>query len=220
MPDFQVNRGADTLLTIQETSEELIKNSKAVHASCFALSREPTRSAVRRALRLGKRHQKIVSLDPNYNPRIWPDKEEAWEVLAQIMPYISVIKPSLDDARLLFDPNMVEAELESACMDRFHELGAEVVIVTRSGGIVTISDGKSIDRVGPLPLVEVDSVIGGGDAFWAGLLVARLDGKTWKEAVIFAHQVAALKLQNVGHVDRLINKELLYNQVQVLMDQI
>ena len=220
VPDFQVNRGADTLLTIQETSEELIKNSKAVHTSCFALSREPTRSAVRRALRLGKRHQKIVSLDPNYNPRIWPDKEEAWEVLAQIMPYISVIKPSLDDARLLFDPNMVEAELESACMDRFHELGAEVVIVTRSGGIVTISDGKSVKRVGPLPLVKVDSVIGGSDAFWAGLLVARLDGKTWKEAVIFAHQIAALKLQNVGHVDKLINKEVLYNQVQVLMDQL
>jgi len=214
VPDFQVNRGADSLLSIQETPEELIINSKAVHTSCFALSREPTRSAIRRALRLAKRHNKIVSLDPNYNPRIWPDKEEAWEVLSQIMPNITLIKPSLNDARLLFDPNMSEIELETACLDRFHELGARVVIVTRSGGIVTISEGKKVDRIGPLPLVEVDSAIGGSDAFWGGLLVAHLDGKIWKEAVCFAHQVAALKLQNIGHVDNLINKELLYNQVQ------
>jgi sugar/nucleoside kinase (ribokinase family) len=109
---------------------------------------------------------------------------------------------------------MSETELEAACMDRFHELGAQIVIVTRSGGIVTISDGKKVDRVGPLPLVEVDSAIGGSDAFWGGLLVAHLDGKTWKEAVCFAHHVAALKLQSVGHVKKLINKELLYNQAQ------
>ena len=214
VPDFQVNRGADTLLTLRETSEELIRNSRAVHTSCFALSREPSRSAVRRAVRLAKRHQKIVSLDPNYNPRIWPDKVEAWEVLAQIMPYITIVKPSLNDARLLFDPNMSETELEAACMDSFHDLGANVVIVTRSGGIVTISTDGKVERVGPLPLVEVESVTGGSDAFWAGLLVANLDGKSWKEAVCFAHQVACLKLKNVGHIEQLINKELLYNQVE------
>jgi len=214
VPDFQVNRGSDSLLSIHDTPEDFIKHSRAVHTSCFALSREPSRSAVSRALRLAKKHQKIVSLDPNYNPRIWPDKLEAWEVLAQIMPYITIIKPSLNDAKLLFDPNMSETELETACLERFHDLGAEVVIVTRSGGIVTISDGKTVERVGPLPLVKVDSVIGGSDAFWAGLLVAHLDGKTWKEAVCFAHQVAALKLLNVGHVQHLINKELIYNQLK------
>ena len=214
VPDFQVNRGADSLLRIRETPEELIKHTRAVHTSCFALSREPSRSAIHRALRLAKRHNKVVSLDPNYNPRIWPDKVEAWEVLAQIMPYITVVKPSLDDARLLFDPNMDEKELETACLDRFHDLGAEVVIVTRSGGIVTISDGVTVERIGPLPLVSVDSVIGGSDAFWGGLLVAHLDGKSWKEAVCFAHRIAALKLQNVGHVQKLIDKELIYNQIE------
>lgn len=45
---------------------------------------------------------------------------------------------------------MSETELEAACMERFHELGAEVVIVTRSGGIVTISTGDKIERVGSI----------------------------------------------------------------------
>ena len=219
VPDFQVNRGADTLLTIRDISEELIKNSRAVHTSCFALSREPSRSAVRRALRLAKRHDKLVSLDPNYNPRIWPDKMEAWEVLAQIMPYITLVKPSLEDARLLFDPNLEEDQLEQACLDRFHDLGAEVVIVTRSGGVVTVSNGSSVEHIGPLPLVEVNSVIGGSDAFWAGLLVSRLENKSWKESVCFAHEIAALKLQHVGHIEELIDRGAVQRQVdQVIKD--
>ncbi len=214
VPDFQVNRGADTLLTIHDTPEELIKHCKAVHTSCFALSREPTRSAVRRAIRLAKRHGKTVSLDPNYNPRVWPDKIEAWEVLSQIMPYVTIIKPSLNDARLLFDPNMQEEELEAACLDRFHNLGAEVVIFTRSGGLVTVSDGSGVQSVGPLPFIKVKSAIGGSDAFWGGLLVAHLDGKSWPETVCFAHQVAALKLQNIGHVEKCIDRQAIYRDIE------
>lgn len=213
VPDFQVNRGADTLLTIRDIPEELIQHSKVVHTSCFALSREPSRSAVRRALRLAQRHGKLVSLDPNYNPRIWPDKMEAWEVLAQILPYVSLVKPSLEDARLLFDPNLSEEELETACLEQFHNLGARTVVITRSGGVVTVSDGNSVERIGPLPLVEVNSVIGGSDAFWAGLLVSRLENKSWVESVCFAHEIAALKLQNVGHLDHLIDRKEIESKV-------
>ena len=45
-------------------------------------------------MRLGSRLGKIVTLDPNYDPRVWPDKVEAWEVLAEVMPYVTIVKPS------------------------------------------------------------------------------------------------------------------------------
>jgi sucrose-phosphate synthase len=214
VPDFQVNRGADMLLNIRDVPEELIVRAQVVHTSCFALAGEPTRSAVRRALRLAHRHGKLVSLDPNYSSRVWPDKVEAWEVLAQILPYVTIVKPSLEDARRLFDYNMEEDELEAACLREFHDLGAEVVIVTRSGGVVTISDGKSYECVGPLPLVEVASAIGGSDAFWAALLVAHLDGMPWPFCICFAHEVAAYKLHVIGHVEHMINREVIYQQLE------
>jgi sucrose-phosphate synthase len=210
VPDFQVNRGADTLLDIRDVSEELIGRAKAVHTSCFALAREPARSAIRRALRLAHRDGKLVSLDPNYSPRIWPDKMEAWEVLAQILPYVTIVKPSLEDARRLFDYNMEEDELEDACLRQFHGLGAEVVIVTRSGGLVTVSHDGEVERVGPLSLVSVRSAIGGSDAFWGALLVARLEGKPWSFCVRFAHEIAARKLRKVGHIERMIDREAIY----------
>jgi sugar/nucleoside kinase (ribokinase family) len=68
--------------------------------------------------------------------------------------------------------------------------------------------------VGPLPLIEVVSVIGGSDAFWGALLVAHLDGKPWPLCVCFAHEVAALKLHEIGHVQRLINREAIYRQLK------
>jgi fructokinase len=163
---------------------------------------------------LAHRSGKLVSLDPNYEPRVWASKLEVWEVLAQVLPYVDVVKPSLKDARRLFDPNMEEDELEAACLREFHSLGARVVIVTRSGGVVTISDGANVERVGPLPLVEVVSVTGGRDAFWAGLLVARLDGEAWPSCVCFAHAVAARKLRQVGHVEHMIDRAVIYRQAE------
>jgi hypothetical protein len=141
VPDFQVNRGADALLSIREVPDELVERARAVHTSAFALSRDPQRLAVRRAMRLGARLGKVVSLDPNYDPRVWPDREEAWEVLAEVLPYVTVVKPSLEDARRLFDPNMDDDALEEACLSTFHDLGARVVVMTRSGGAVDVSDG-------------------------------------------------------------------------------
>ena len=214
VPDFQVNRGADALLGIKEVTDELVERARAVHTSAFALSRDPQRLAARRAMRLGARLGKVVSLDPNYDPRVWPDREEAWEVLAEVLPYVTVVKPSLEDARRLFDPNMDDDALEGACLDAFHDLGAGVVVMTRSGGMVTVSDGSTVERVGPLPKVEVQSVTGARDAFWSALLVAHLDGKDWPTSVRFAHEVAALKLGVEGHVERMIDRGAIYARLK------
>ena len=219
VPDFQVNRGADVLLNIREVPDELVERARAVHTSAFALSRDPQRLAARRAMRLGARLGKLVSLDPNYDPRVWPDRDEAWEVLAEVLPYATVVKPSLEDARRLFDPNMDDDALEEACLETFHDLGAGAVVMTRSGGVVTVSDGTSIQHVGPLPKVRVENVTGARDAFWSALLVARLDGKGWEQCVRFAHEISTLKLGVEGHVERMIDREAFYRRLESPAEQ-
>ncbi|HET7272673.1 MAG TPA: PfkB family carbohydrate kinase, partial [Rubrobacter sp.] len=210
VPDFQVNRGADALLGVRQVDEEMIGRARIIHTSTFALSKDPQRLAVRRAMRIGSRLGKIVTLDPNYDPRVWPDKVEAWEVLAEVMPYVTIVKPSLEDARRLFDFNMDEVTLEETAIREFHDLGAKIVILTRSGGVVTVSDHGNVERVGPLPKVQIENVTGARDAFWSALLMAHLDGKDWPEAIRFAHEVASLKLRVEGHVERMIDRENIY----------
>jgi sugar/nucleoside kinase (ribokinase family) len=131
-----------------------------------------------------------------------------------ILPYVTVVKPSLEDARRLFDPNMDDDALEKACLGTFHDLGARVVVMTRSGSVVDVSDGSSVERVGPLPKVDVQSVTGARDAFWSALLVAHLDGKDWPTSVRFAHEVAALKLGVEGHVERMIDRDAIYRRLE------
>ncbi|MGB3632456.1 MAG: PfkB family carbohydrate kinase, partial [Rubrobacteraceae bacterium] len=213
VPDFQVNRGADSLLNMSEVTPELVARARVVHTSAFALSKDPQRLAARRAMRLAHRHGQTVSLDPNYDPRIWPNKDEAWEVLAEVLPYVTVVKPSLEDARRLFDYNMEEEDLREACLNDFHKLGADVVLFTSSGGVVTISDGESVEEIGPLTRVEIKNVTGASDTFWAGLLTAHLEGQDWPTCVKFAHEVAKIKLVVEGHVDRMIPRSWVYDHL-------
>jgi sugar/nucleoside kinase (ribokinase family) len=121
-----------------------------------------------------------------------------------------VAKPSLEVALRHFDFNMDEETLEGMALSDFHDLGAKIVILTRSGGVVTVSDGGNVERVGPLPKVKTLNVTGARDAFWSALLMAHLDSKDWPEAVHFAHEVASLKLRVEGHVERMIDRESLY----------
>lgn len=137
---------------------------------------------------------------------------------ANIAVYISKLggtsavaaKPSLEDARRLFDFNMDEETLEEMALSEFHNLSAKIVILTRSGGVVTVSDSGNVERVGPLPKVKILNVTGARDAFWSALLMAHLDGKDWPGVVHFAHEVASLKLRVEGHVERMIDRESLY----------
>lgn len=211
-PDFEDFRSGDYRLTPDEVCREAVERARVVHSSAFALSRDPQRLAVRRAMRLVARLGKVVSLDPTYDPRVWPDRDEAWEVLAEVLPYVTVVKPSAEDARRLFDPNMDDDALEGACLETFHDHGAGVVIMTRSGGVVTVSDGSSVERIGPLP--KVQSATGARDAFWSALLVAHLDGKEWAECVRFAHEIAAPKLRVEGHVERMIDRHSFYRRLE------
>ena len=120
-PDFEEFRSGDYLLRPEEVSDEAISRARVVHASTFALSREPCRSAVIGAFREAREMGKIVSLDPNYSRRVWPDYKEAREVIREAYRYVNVTKPSADDARRVFGPDYEPEQY----IEMFHDLGAE-----------------------------------------------------------------------------------------------
>ena len=100
-PDFEEFRIGDFMLESKEVPEEAIHRARVVHSSTFALSREPCRSAVIEAFRRAQEMGKIVSLDPNYSRRVWPDYKEAQGVIREAYRHVNVTKPSADDARAI-----------------------------------------------------------------------------------------------------------------------
>jgi fructokinase len=209
-PDFEIARSGDYLLRPEEISEESVDRARVVHASTFALSREPCRSAVRKVFELARERGKIVSLDPNYSARIWPHHKEVRHVLKEMYQYVDITKPSLDDAGRIFSR---EYEPEHY-IEMFHEMGAETVILTMGKeGILISDDGHLVGHVPARP-VEVKDATGAGDAFWAGFLVALLDGNSLERCALFARELVELKLGRVGPLPMEIDREELYARMK------
>jgi fructokinase len=209
-PDFEEFRSGDYLLRPEEVSEEAISRTRVVHASTFALSREPCRSAVLWAFRRAREMGKIVSLDPNYSRRVWPDQKEARRVIREAYRYVNVTKPSADDARRVFGPDYEPEQY----IQKFHDLGAQTVVFTMGEGGNLISEkGKELAHVPARP-VEVVDATGAGDAFWAGFLTATLDGNPTERSVLFAREIVERKLRTKGPLPADIDREEIYQSLQ------
>jgi sugar/nucleoside kinase (ribokinase family) len=209
-PDFEEFRSGDYLLRPEEVSEEAISRTRVIHASAFALSREPCRSAVLWAFRKAREMGKIVSLDPNYSRRVWPDQKEARRVIREAYRYVDVTKPSADDARRVFSPDYEPEHY----IQKFHDLGAEIVVFTMGeGGNLVSEKGKKMARVPARP-VEVVDATGAGDAFWAGFLTATLDGNPTERSVLFAREIVERKLRTKGPLPADIDREEIYQSLE------
>src|SRR5207249_1117999 len=130
------------------------------------------------SLAAAKRAGLTVSYDLNYRSKLWSTKQ-ARAVQEPLMEHVDLLIVSEEDARVIFG-----AESAESLAKRF-EIGA-VAITLRDQTLAAViaADGK----VYSAPRFEVESVdpIGGGDAFCGGLIVSRLDGRSWDDALRFA----------------------------------
>ncbi len=201
---------ADFRLEPREISEEAIARAKVVHASMWPLSREPARSAVEKAFMLAQEQGKLISLDPNYSPRIWPDTREAREVIRHMMGYTTLTKPSLDDARRLFG----EGQSPEHYIARFHEMGPRVVVFTMGGaGMILSVEGQQTFI--PAQPVKVVDATGAGDSFWAGFLMALLDGHPLERCVLFAREIVGRKLARIGPLPDNLDRAEIYKAIEM-----
>jgi fructokinase len=181
-----------------------------VHTSAFALSREPARSTILRALEIARQNDCLVTLDPNYHPSIWPDLADIQSVLIEAYQWVNVTKPSLDDCQRLFGPGSSPV----AYAERFLNWGAEIVALTMGGeGVLLATSDGAFHHIKPSD-ARVADVTGAGDAFWAGLLVALLDGYPPPEAACFGQIVAETKIRTVGPVSQMPTRASLYRQLE------
>lgn len=210
--DFEAFRSGDYRLEPDEVDAAAIERARVVHASTFSLSREPCRSAVEKAFQLAQGHGKIISLDPNYSPMIWPDRQEALAVVRRMMGYATITKPSLDDATRLFGPGRTA----EAYIELFHEMGPPVVVFSMGARGVLLSEEGSLTHIPARPVRVVDAT-GAGDSFWAGFLVALLDGNPLKRCALFAREVVARKLTTVGPLPHTIDRGEVYAQIDALV---
>jgi fructokinase len=196
-PDFIPYREADSQIIISQVPDELLANTKVFHTTCFALSKDPARSTI---LERASKAQSLglkLSIDINFSERIWPNREEAKEVLKSYLALNPWVKLSEDDCFRLFD----EVKTEDEIFEYFHQMGAETICLTKGKNGVVLSDkhyGLIFQEANFIE--EIKDTTGAGDAFWTGFLFARINHKSLEESITIAQKLAAIKLQNVGRL--------------------
>jgi sugar/nucleoside kinase (ribokinase family) len=121
-----------------------------------------------------------------------------------------VTKPSADDARRVFGPDYEPEQY----IRMFHDLGAQTVVFTMGeGGNLISESGKTLVHVPARP-VEVVDATGAGDAFWAGFLIATLDGHTTERSVLFAREIVERKLRTKGPLPADIDRAEIYQSLE------
>ena len=166
--DFRFVRGADAMLTEADVHASAIASSGVLHIGTLSLSAEPARSATLAALSAAEKAGVSVSCDVNYREALWPSPEAAREAALSVLPKVTYLKVSGEEAELLVGAAPPE---KAAAM--LAELGPSVVAVTLGAdGAVVYSGGETM-RVAAKPVKAVDTT-GAGDAFWAAFLACLL----------------------------------------------
>ena len=208
-PDFIPYREADKEITEDQIPDELLQKTKIFHTSCFALSKEPARTAILNSAYKAKSMGLQLSIDLNYSEKIWPNRKEAIQVLSQYLATDPWVKVSEDDCFRLFE----ETKSEAFIFDYFHNLGVSTICLTKGKNGVNLSDrSDGVFQKEVLPVQKIKDATGAGDAFWTGFLFAKLNNKNSEQCLAIAQSIARVKLKNIGQLPEDIDLEMILKE--------
>jgi len=150
-----------------------------------------------------------VSCDLNYRKKLW-SREEAGQVMAQLMPYVDVCIANEEDAKDVFGIAASDTDLNtgklnhegyiSVAQQLTERFAFKKVAITLRGSIsasdndwagMLYSDGKaSFSSTYHMHIVDR---VGGGDSFGGGLIYSLLSGCDDQRAINFAVAASCLK---------------------------
>ncbi len=204
---FARKPGADLLLRPEEIDRGILDRTKILHTGSLSLAEEPCRSAVLQALDYAKKHEKIISYDPNYRASLWDCEKTATKYMRRLVKYADLIKISEEEIVLITG----SADPEKAARI-LREAGAACVAVTLGAEGALVSAGEECRYVAPFPVEKAVDTTGAGDSFWGAFLYRFIcSGKQLRDITaadaadyaVWGTAAAALCIQNRGGIPAL-----------------
>ena len=195
--DFSFYRdpGADMMLTKEEVSEELIRDSRIFHFGTLSSTHPGVREATRYAIDIAKDAGCIITFDPNLRPPLWKSLEDAKVEIEYGMSKCDVLKIS-------------DNEVEFMCGTDDYDKGAAMIQEKYNIPLVLVTMGKAGSRayykgmiVEAAPFLQENTIetTGAGDTFCASTLnyvlehgLDNLTEENLKELLTFANAAASL----------------------------
>ena len=194
---YYKRKTAATKLSIEDLSEECIKNLKLIYTTGVAQSLSASsRELVRESFKRAKENDVLTAYDPNYTS-CFMNSTDTKEFMEEIVEYTDIIFLSLKgDAVRLYDMDSVDM-----IMKYFWDKGVKIVVIKSH-----IDNGYYLGYKGEVTFTEfyntsraIDTTAS-GDVFNGGFLYAITNGYSPLEATKFASVVSGLQTQNYGAI--------------------
>ncbi|GBF10658.1 sugar kinase [Tepidibacillus sp. HK-1] len=189
---------AASLINSTDLDEDYIASAKILHLTGItpALS-DSSRDTVFKAIEIAKKHNVIISFDPNIRLKLW-DKDEAKEVLTKIAAAADIILPGLDEGELLtgkITPEEIANELSIG-------KGKTIIIKLGEKGAYYQTDDEK-GYVEGFSVTQIVDPVGAGDGFAAGVISGILRNEPLAQAVKRGNAVGAIVVGVNGDVEGL-----------------
>jgi len=212
---FYRDNCADIELTIDDVLAAPLTRCRAFQFAGTNLSREPSRSATFFAVEQARKAGAEIVFDIDFRPDQWHDPRAFGVMARAIMPLADIVIGTEDEinAVMLADPKQLTLTHSQVSDTKVAgDIGAGIAHILQAGPRALLqklgADGlrihlkddqrsvKLIDCAG-FP-VEVQNILGAGDAFAAGFLAGRLTGRSWYESGRMATACGAIVVTKHG----------------------
>ncbi|MEJ7761556.1 MAG: 5-dehydro-2-deoxygluconokinase [Thermomicrobiales bacterium] len=220
---FYRDNCADIELTIDDVLAAPVATSRALLITGTGLSKEPSRSATLFAAGLARAAGRTVALDLDFRADQWHDPRAFGITVRSALPLVDVVIGTEDEinASLLSDPAQLRvtgSQLSDARVGG--DVGAAIATLLGHGPAVLVQkrgaagarvhlarQGESGEPDGPKAAetidvpgfpVEVQNILGAGDAFAAGLLFGLVRGQDWESSVRLGNACGAIVVTRPG----------------------
>lgn len=203
---FYRNIGADIMLEEDEIDEALIKNSKVFHFGTLSLTHNPSKSATKKAIKIAKDNNLLISFDPNYRPGLWKSENEAKDAIVYGLQECDIVKISDNELEFVTGTNNIDEGIK-IIKEKFD---IKLILVTLGEKGSAYSYKECINYRDGFKSNVVDTT-GAGDAFWSGFYTGITKSYTLKESLNLGFATSAYKLKHVGAITDLPKIEEIKN---------
>jgi fructokinase len=214
---FYRDPGADELLTQAELPGSALESTRIFHFGSLSLTREPVRTATKKALETARQGGALISFDPNLRPSLWPSLEEAKRQMCWGCSVCDVLKVAEEELTFLTDCDDLEAGVKKL-QTTYPGLRLILVTLGKQGSMAVYGD-LQVACPTYLQVPAVDAT-GAGDTFCGCCLsfvldhgLEDLDEARLREMLLFANAAASLVTGRKGAIRSMPSPE----EVQALM---
>jgi len=193
---------SDSSLEPNEIDLSYITKAKILHVSGFALSQNPCREAIFKAIKHARKIGVRVSFDPTLRVEVWDSEATLRRTYSRALRLSDIAVFSMEEAEFAFGTSEADVAARKALK---YGVGIVGIKLGEKGSYIMSKDGNSVQ----VPAFEVRPIdtTGAGDGWNAGLLVGLCKGWDLEKCATVANAIGALVVTRRGAITAMPNEE-------------